>query len=139
MNLTIKRIRQITAAIAERKFYEDKRNRSYSTWTVQSLAHIIASNGMLDEKSSKKIHEYISEDIFLEIPAEREIREKQKVKDIANSFKDLGDYERIMQNLPEGFTGGMGAMGGLAAIAETSSSGEMLISIADLPDGPPEL
>jgi hypothetical protein len=139
MNLTIKRIRQITAAIAERKFYEDRRNRSYSTWTVQSLSHIIASTGMLDEKSSKKIHEHISETIFLEIPGERELREKQQAKDLASNFKGLGDYERIMQNLPEGFTGGMGAMGGLAAIAETSSSGEMLISITDLPDGPPEL
>lgn len=138
MNLTIKRIRQITAAIAERKFLEDKRNRSYLTWEVQSLSHIIASTGMLDEKSSKKLHEHI-QDSALELPAERDIREKQKVKEIAENFNGIGDYERLMQNLPEGFTGGMGAMGGLAAIAETSSSGEMLISIADLPDGPPEL
>jgi ABC-type transporter Mla maintaining outer membrane lipid asymmetry ATPase subunit MlaF len=139
MNLSIKRIRQITAAIAERKFLEDKRNRSYMTWEVQSLSRIIASTGMLDEKSSKKIQEHISDNVHLELPAEREIREQHQAKELAESFKGMGDYERIMQNLPEGFVGGMGAMAGLAAIAETDVSGEMMISIADLPDGPPEL
>lgn len=139
MNLTLKRIRQITAAVAERKFYEDKRNRSYTTWSVQSLSHIIASTGMLDEKSSKKLHEHISEGVNLELPAERELREKYQAKDLANSFKEMGDYERLMQNLPEGFMGGMGSMGGLAAIADSTPAGDMLISIADLPDGPPEL
>lgn len=119
---------------------EDKRNRSYMTWEVQSLSRIIASTGMLDEKSSKKIQEHISDTMFLELPEEREVREQHQMKELAESFHGLGDYERIMQNLPEGFTGGMmGGMGGLAAIADTNSSGEMLISIADLPDGPPEL
>lgn len=139
MNLTIKRIRQITAAIAERKFYEDKRDRSYISWAVQSVSHIVASTGMLDEKSSKKIHEHIYDSMSLELPAERELREKEKVKELANNFNGLGDYERLMQNLPEGFVGGMGAAAGLAAVAESSPSGEMLINISDLPDGPPEM
>jgi hypothetical protein len=139
MNLSLRRIRQITAAIAERKFYEDKRNRSYNTWMVQSLSHIISSTGMLDENSSKKIHEHINDDLFLELPAEREVREQNQAKAIAETFRGMGDYERLMQNLPEGFSGGMGALGGIEALAETSSSGDMLISIADLPDGPPEL
>jgi hypothetical protein len=139
MNLTIKRIRQITAAIAERKFYEDKRNRSYTTWAVQSVSQVIASTGMLDEKSSKKLHEHISESVFLELPAETELRQKEKAKELASNFTGMGDYERIMQNLPEGFSGGMGGSAGLATIAESSPSGEMLINISDLPDGPPEM
>jgi hypothetical protein len=136
MELSLKRIRQITAAIAERKFYEDKRNRSYVTWGIQSLSHIIASTGMLEEKSSKKLHEHISDDMHLELPAEREIRELQQAREIAQSFTGLGDYERIMQNLPEGFSGGMGS---LPVSGEVTSEGEMLLRIDDLPDGPPEL
>lgn len=94
---------------------------------------------MLEEKSVKKIQEHISDNMNLELPAERELREREQSKALAENFSGLGDYERLMQNLPEGFVGGMGAMGGLAAIAESDSSGDMLISIADLPDGPPEL
>lgn len=81
----------LTAAISEREFLADQKDRAYRTWEVKVLSKIFASSIPFENAhKGKKFMEQIDE-VALELPAEKKLREEQPVH-----IDDQGAYERAL-------------------------------------------
>jgi hypothetical protein len=81
----------LTAAIAERQFLTDQKERGYRSWEVKVLSKIIAcSIPFEDAGKGQKFMEQV-EELALELPQEKELREKHVAP-----INDQGAYERAM-------------------------------------------
>lgn len=128
MDLPLKRVRQITAAIAERKYIEDKRNRHYISWAVQAVSCITAaSSGNLGEDGAFDTMMESIHGMSLKTGDEIKFEELHPVKPV----QQQGSYDTLVK--------GMQGFANIPAGGETDSAGNMLINIVEAEEGPPPL
>jgi hypothetical protein len=146
----------MTAAISERHYYEDFRNRQYMTWSVKTLAHTVASIGQYaNPEDGEKFHRAL-DNISLDTPAEAKFKEAEENKTSSLSVSDLttllgggkldtgvqkfeGDVGQL-DNLPDGPQPMWAPLGAPTEFADAPESvNQTGLGWEDLPEGPPEI
>lgn len=91
LDLTLKRLRQITTAITLRKYLEERKQRSLITWQTQTLSVFIAAASGAGEDFVKQA---------ASVSLDQQDEEEQK----KSKEPEPGSYERLMANMVPGLT-----------------------------------
>jgi hypothetical protein len=81
----------LTAAITERQFVTDQRDRSYRTWEVKVLSKIFASSIQFEDAGKAQTFMDQVDDLSLELPEEKKLR-----AEYVRPIDDTGAYERAV-------------------------------------------
>ena len=97
-NLTVRRFRQITAAINRRLYFEERRNQSLVTWQTRQLAGFIAA-GYMTTGENRAIDAAMS--LAIDKIEKLQLEEQQKMLADAPLQEEAktGSYERFMGSM----------------------------------------
>lgn len=97
-NLTLRRLRQVTAAIRKRQYADDRRERTMVSWQTRTLAMFVAGGYMTDGKHENpgiKAAGRIAIDEIEKLQIE-ELEENPPVKE-----NEAGTFERFMGSMAD--------------------------------------
>ena len=81
----------LTAAITERQFVTDQRDRSYRSWEVKVLSKIIACSIQFEDAAKAQTFMEQVDELSLELPQEKQLRTAY-----VQPINDTGAYERAL-------------------------------------------
>lgn len=82
----------LTAAIAERNFVYDQRERSYRSWEVKVLGKIVACSIQFEKADAAEKFMSQVDELSLELPEERKLREEYVPEQEAGTFEALRGF-----------------------------------------------
>lgn len=134
----------LTAAIAERNYMTDKRNRDYITWAVHAVGHLTIATSMVESEGRNKISDAL-EGIKLLTPAEEHFYEAQAPKAAAMDALMASEAFGGNGTMPGPDFSNLPVMDGLLTMPvagggiDVEGNGTMVIDAANAPEGPAEM
>lgn len=97
-NLTLRRFRQITAAINRRRYFEDRRERTLVSWQTRTIAMFVAGGYMTDGKHENTAVKAAA-DIAIDDIEKAQLEEAENQPKSYEELVKPGSFERFMGSM----------------------------------------